>query len=422
MRFLLIIPGILLFLLIVVSGSSAQTPLWTHPSSHQSTTDGVVDLAIARNGANVAVAGANLIILNRSGAELGTSLHANSIAMGADGARIAAAMDDGLHVLFPNGTLRWSRGTEPITRVAVSSDGATFAIGDADGSLQVFNVTGTRIGSAPISRKQFMPILDLAVSGNGSVIAATITDGLNLYTKSGKVRWKTEFERPSALALAANGTRVVIGGPNSVRIYNATNTSIEVIGRYTTGGKVDSLATSMDGTRTVVGSEDNRVTFLNETGGVIWSSPTGDWVNQVALSENASVIAAGSMDKKLKVFSPNGTLLWEYTLLSWPTALAVSGDGRYIGVGCEDGTSYLFSTALTPDKTVTVKKTVAPAKNLTGKTIDQSPAKNQASNNSTGVQAAENGTGLTGLKSPAPEPIGMLAVMGLAALAFRRRL
>jgi len=412
MRFLHPLSGIFLLILIIVSFSSAQTPLWIHPSPHQSTADRVVDLAISGNGANIAIAGSNLIILNRSGAELGTSLSANSIALSTDGARIAVAGDDGLQVFFPNGTLRWSRGTEPVTRVAVSGDGSTIAIGDRWGSLQIFNVTGTRIGSSALTKKQPTAILDLAASRNGSVIAATSSEGLYLYKMNGKIRWKTEFERPSALTLAANGTVVAVGGPNSVKIYNATNTSIEVLGTYATRGKVDSLATSADGTRTVVGTEDNRVTLLNETGRAIWSNPTEDWANQVALSGNASVIAAGSMDKNLQVFSQNGTLLWSYNLWSRPTALAVSGDGRYIGVGCEDGTSYLFSTALTPNRTASVKKTVTLPKNQTVNNSSSSPAVSQA---------VENKTGPNPMKSPALEPIGVLAVMGFAVLAFRRR-
>ncbi len=413
--------GIFLLLLIAVTCAAAQTPLWTHPSPHQSTTDRVVDLALSKNGATVALGGTTFTILNRTGAEFGSFLHANSVGMSADGTKIAAAMDDGLHLFFPNGTRRTSAGTEPVTHVAVSGDGGTVVTGDKQGTLQIYNGTGSKIGSGAVIKKESTEVLHLATTKNGAVIAATDSHGLYLFTRAGKARWKTEFENPTALALAANGTLVMVGGSHSVAIYNATNASIEKVGEYSTGGRVDALATSTDGTRTVVGTEDRKVTLLDETGTAIWSYPTGDWAGQVALSENGSVIAAGSMDKKLQVLFANGTLSWGYDLPAWPTALAVSGDGKYIGVGCEDGTSFLFSTAVTPNRTVAVKNTT-PAKNGTSanKTAaaNATPKKNGTANTTAATLTAVPAP----TKSPMPAFPAVLAVLGFVMLISRRRL
>ena len=101
-----LISGIVLLLLIAVSCTSAQTPLWIYPSPHQSTTDRVVDLALSKNGATIAFGDSNFHIMNRTGAEFGSFLHANSVGMSTDGTWIAAAMDDGLHVFFQNRTGR----------------------------------------------------------------------------------------------------------------------------------------------------------------------------------------------------------------------------------------------------------------------------------------------------------------------------
>lgn len=428
----------ILLLLIAVTCAAAQTPLWTHTASSQSTTDQVVDLALSKNGATVALGGSSFSILNKTGAEFGSFLQANSVGMSTDGTRIAAAMDDGIHVFFPNGTARWSAGTEPMVHVAVSGDGGTVVTGDKQGTLQIYNGTGSKVGATAVIKKESTTVLNLATTRNGSVIAATDSQGLYLYTRAGKVRWKTDFDTPSALALAANGTLVIIGGSHSVLLYNATNTSAEKVGEYDTGGRVDSLATSTDGTRTVAGTEDKKVTLLDETGDVIWSNPTGDWANLVALSDDASVIAAGSMDKKVQVFFQNGTLRWGYDLSTRPTALAVSGDGTSIGVGCEDGTSYLFTTAITPNKTSTVKNaTVAKNGTSTNKTatINATAAKNGTPSNKTvavNITPAKNGTrnntsevltvATDPQKSPMPLLPAVLAALGFVALLSRRRL
>ena len=432
--------GIILLLLIAITCATAQTPLWTHPSPHQSTTDQVTDLALSKTGATVALGGNSFSILNRTGAEAGSFLHANSVGMSTDGTRIAAAMDDGLHVFFPNGTQRWSAGTEPVTHVTISGDGGTVVTGDKQGTLQVYDGTGKRVGNTAVIKKESTAVLHLTTTKNGSVIAATDSHGLYLYTRAGKLRWKAEFENPTALAIAANGTLVMVGGSHSVALYNATNASVEKVGEYNTGGKVDSLATSTDGTRTVVGTEDKKVTLLDETGTAVWSYPTGDWASLVALSDDASVIAAGLMDKKVQVFFPNGTLRWGYDLPAWPTALAVSGDGQYLGVGCEDGTSYLFSTAITPNRTVTVKNTTPPLKN--GTTTNRTPtvnastpvkngtpanrtaafnvttsAKNETRNNTSAVLKAVP----MPKKTPMPPLPAVLAALGFIVLVFRRR-
>jgi WD40 repeat protein len=398
----------------------------------------VVDLALSKTGTVIALGGSSFGILNRTGAEAGSFLHASSVGMSTDGSRIAAAMDDGLHVYFPNGTQRWSAGTEPVTHVAISGDGGTVVTGDTQGTLQVYDGTGKRVGNTAVIKKESTTVLQLATTKNGSVIAATDSDGLYLYTRAGKIRWKAGFDNPSALALAANDTLVMVGGSHSVLLYNVNNASVEKVGEYDTGGRVDSLATSTDGTRTVVGTEDKMVTLLDETGTAIWSYPTGDWASQVALSEDGSVIAAGSMDKKLQVLFQNGTLRWGYDLPAWPTALAVSGDGKYIGVGCEDGTSYLFSTAIAANKTVTVKNTT-PAKNgtsanMTATVKNTTPAKNGTSANMTATGNAtpkKNGTqnntsavlaaASVPTKSPMPALPAVLAVLGFVVIVSRRR-
>ena len=193
--------------------------------------------------------------------------------------------------------------------MAISGDDATVVTGDAQGTPQVYDATDSRGRGGDHHSKEATAVLHLASSRNGSVIAATDSHGLYLYTRGGNLRGKTEFESPSALSLAANGTRVMVGGSHSVILYNASSASIEKVGEYATGGRVDSLATSTDGTRTVAGTEDKKVILLDARPAA-WSGshPTGDWANLVALYDDTSVITAGSMDKKLQVFFPNGTL------------------------------------------------------------------------------------------------------------------
>ena len=81
---------------------------------------------------------------------------------------------------------------------------------------------------------------------------------------------------------------------------------------YKTGGIVESVSISSDGSCIAAGSEDDKVYMFDREGNLLWSYETGISVESVSISSDGSCIAAGSLGKKVYMFDREGNLLWSY--------------------------------------------------------------------------------------------------------------
>ena len=107
-----------------------------------------------------------------------------ALAYSRDGSTIVTGRDDRtVRVLDKNGTLLWTATTgDWVTSVAVSDDGSTILAGSRDKNLYVYDRAGTLLGTftatAPIQSHS------VAVSGDGSVIAAVDTSAVYGFSRS----------------------------------------------------------------------------------------------------------------------------------------------------------------------------------------------------------------------------------------------
>jgi len=120
-----------------------------------------------------------------------------------DGSTIVVGRDDNtVQALDRNGTLLWTdRASYWVTSVAVSDDGSTIAAGSMDKTLSVYDRAGTKLGSSTL--KNAIKSHSVAVSGDGSVIAAT--DGSGVYGFS-----RSQFTQPVTMAATPGETPVPV--------------------------------------------------------------------------------------------------------------------------------------------------------------------------------------------------------------------
>jgi WD40 repeat protein len=340
-----------LICLALVAPALGAAPLWTHTASQP-----VRDCAVSSDGKVVVVSNELVHIFDRKGTLVDTVWPANDVALPPKASLIAAATDDGLRAVLKNGTDLWAAGPNRSVAVAVSSDGKTVAGLTPGGFLSVYGSNGKRAGAADTGAVG--EVVDLAASENGSVIVSIDMGGVRAFTRKAADRWSVELAAPSALAMNGSGDLVAVGDGGSVKFYGLEG---EPAGRYATGGRVRSLAMTPSGNMTVAGAEDGTVTALGPGGSLLWSLQAGAVVRSVAVSGSGDLVATASDDRRLRLVGGNGTVLWEAGLAGEPRALALSADGSTVVVGCNEGTAYLFETAVKPAAT-------AKAANATGTT------------------------------------------------------
>ncbi|GEM_PF-3346874 len=129
----------------------------------------------------------------------------------------------------------------------------------------------------------------------------------------------------------------------SVAQAEGTQEDYGLLWSYETGGLVNSVSVSSDGSYIAAGSDDTKVYFFNREGKLIWGYKTGYPVCSVSVSSDGSYIAAGSMDYNVYYFNREGKLIWSYETGDQVWGVSVSSDGSYIAAGSRDNNTYFFN-------------------------------------------------------------------------------
>jgi WD40 repeat protein len=110
------------------------------------------------------------------------------------------------------------------------------------------------------------PVLAVAVSGDGRVLASSGADGWTrlVHLELGAASHAWQHGRPSA-ALALSSSQVAVGDGRRVLLYNAL--AGRQIGEFKARAEVVALALSRDATRAVVADDAGRVTVFRATAG-----------------------------------------------------------------------------------------------------------------------------------------------------------
>jgi len=245
-----------------------------------------------------------------------------------------------------------------VTTLDFSPDGKFIAIGNRDGSIQVWD-TNTWQESGTTYSGHTQSILDLAFSPNGTKLASVALDNSLIewtINSTAKLRAET-IGGMTAVAYSADNTRIITGGNDfQINVWDAE--SLKVTQTKAFSSKVVDIASIKGTNLLVIGGSDQKVALLDITSEAGWI-PVGSMqypLTGVAASPDKKLIAAGdinggisiwditdrSIDKKFKEPRTIKNDPPEYTgdlnAPGSPHSLAFSPDGKLIFSGLHNGT------------------------------------------------------------------------------------
>ncbi len=218
----------------------------------------------------------------------------------------------------------WNRGANDIVgSVAVTHDGSLIAAG-AGTEVYLLDRQGNVLWKTTVGSL----VNGVAISAEGSYIGVA-ADKLYLYTRDGDLLWteKTDYIYWD-VALSSNGTYIAATCDNgAVFIFDRNRTTLW---DYDMGTDGYGIAISDNGRRIVVGCDNKGVYYLNSGDGESWSYGTGKLVKDVALTPDGRFVAAGSLDRCTYLSTGEGEHLWKYPTDDAVHATALTNEANEI--------------------------------------------------------------------------------------------
>ena len=241
-----------------------------------------------------------------------------------------------------SGTLWTEQLDSQVTVTSVSPDGQRVALGTRDNQVQVFDAEATELWTFIAENS----ITGLSWSANGSLLAIASEDR-RVYLRdgtNGDARWDYKTSRTvNDVALAADGSLValttddqnihVLDGDGQLLWNVDRGLGVEAVAIYGTG----------DNARTVIGSDDGRITIFSRVGNELLSARLDFDVKAVAVSRSGARILAGTSDGSIVLLNgANGDVIWAVTGNSDIVDVTMSADATFILAATDRGTIYFL--------------------------------------------------------------------------------
>ena len=241
-----------------------------------------------------------------------------------------------------SGTLWTEQLDSQVTVTSVSPDGQRVALGTRDNQVQVFDAEATELWTFIAENS----ITGLSWSANGSLLAIASEDR-RVYLRdgtNGDARWDYKTSRTvNDVALAADGSLValttddqnihVLDGDGQLLWNVDRGLGVEAVAIYGTG----------DNARTVIGSDDGRITIFSREGNELLSARLDFDVKAVAVSRSGARILAGTSDGSIVLLNgANGDVIWAVTGNSDIVDVTMSADATFILAATDRGTIYFL--------------------------------------------------------------------------------
>jgi WD40 repeat protein len=351
-----VICGILLLCGLLLPAACAVEPLWSEraPNGEFSC------VVISEDGSTIVAGGDSLLALSPGGRRIWAGWSGTRLAISRDGNLIASSRDQTVRLITSRGTMAWDRSlVVPVADVAMTPDGSVIA---ASGGLrlQLFHANGSGLRlntSLHVNHVRLFP------SGDGVVVTAE--EGVQTSNLSLLTEWADWNVTQDLVEVPADSASFVTVTNNRIRLY--TRDGRMRLDRALPGGNALAFALSRDGSTIVVGRDDNTILALDRSGTLLWTDRAGHWVTSVAVSDDGNTIVAGSMDRTVTVYDRAGTNLGTFKAGEPIKArsVAVSGDGSVIAA-VDASNVYGFSRSqFTPAPAPVVTTTAPPVPGTT---------------------------------------------------------
>ncbi|MGB7532651.1 MAG: PQQ-binding-like beta-propeller repeat protein [Halobacteriota archaeon] len=259
----------------------------------------------------------------------------------------AGGSDETVYFLDHTGASIWRNHIKAEAySVAITSDGSYVAVGAYEitsiwgddpniGYLYLFDRNGDVLWSFEIEKNHPSKV---AITPDGSYIAAGFGPYLYLLNHNGKIIWKV---------LMGGGVGAVAMTPDGS--YTAAGSLGLLVGLINKDGKkiwdygidnVMSVDITRDGSKVIVGGDG--VYLFNQNGDILWRSQLNKRFWSVAISHDGSYVVAGSRDGYLYIFNQDGEILWSDKLGGIIRCVSIVSDGSYVAAGSENGNVYFL--------------------------------------------------------------------------------
>lgn len=288
----------------------------------------VTGITLADDGSRILVHGNQLSVFSRGGERLYGGYAGSVAAMSGDGNYVVSALGQNVRLIDKDGAEVWTKTMKaPVSHVAISKSASVTVAADTDGDISSWYLSGGSNGTMTIE-----PSKNMALSPAADMIVVATDKGLRFVNPGLFLMW-TDNRTDSIdryIAFTSDGSTIYTAGGKRVSSHAKDGTLNWQ--RMVTTADITSLACSGDGRTVVVGCQDGKVYALDMRGIAHTEYKTGGWVNAIGLSQDGTLIAAGSVDRSLTLLTRNGEVqrILKTTSIIQPRSIVISNDKSYL--------------------------------------------------------------------------------------------
>ncbi|MET7769360.1 hypothetical protein [Nocardia sp. NPDC005366] len=187
-------------------------------------------------------------------------------------------------------------------------------------------------------------VADLAVTGDGSRVVAGGENGLRVYELGTPARSRRDCHARIAAVAASDGPAGIVAAAAESRLVVFRATSGELMLERVHPGPISAVAVSPDGHSVVTGSSDGGCRHFDTLTGARWTARHNGPVNAVAFSDNGTRVATASADRTARLFDrvpggadpEEGVALWSHQHPLAVTHVAVGPGGAWVATAALD--------------------------------------------------------------------------------------
>ena len=317
-----ILCGVILLLVLIGPAAGAVAPLWIEPGTVGGDLSGVI---ISADDKTIVAGGAQLICLTREGQKRWSGWSSSHLDISSNGDYILSSQGPVVRLISSDGTLLWEQSIDlPVTDLSMVPNASVIAA-TGGGRLRTMTISGESIAS-----NTSLSVNHLGVMPSGDRILITTNKDIQLLNLKLDTVWSDTNISQDLIAVASDGSSFVTATGTHIRMYNG-NGNITWDKKFTEGD-AQAIAYSRDRSTIVIGTDDNNVQVLDHNGKQLWVANATNWITSVAVSNDGNTIVAGSLDKKVYIYNHAGTMLGTFTTQSSIrfNSVAVTGDGMLI--------------------------------------------------------------------------------------------